>query len=363
MARPARTACRWSATPATRSSGGAGADTLDGEIPDRGTRRSAGGNGAGAYIGDAPDTRRHKSNDVSDTDAVKPHFDRHTHDGRREPDADRHGDQRHRQHAGERHHRQRQRQHAGRRRRRGHPVGRRRQRHLYRRQCRRQVSEAGGSGTDTVQSSVSFTLGADIENLTLTGTAAISGTGNELDNIITGNAGANTLDGGAGADSLSGGAGNDTYIVDNAGDDGHRSGAAAASTRCKSRVNFTLGADVENLTLTGTAINGTGNALDNIITGNASATRWTAAPAPTALTGGDGNDTYIVDNVGDQVTEAAGEGTDTVKSSVNFTLGANVENLTLTGTARSTAPATGSTTSSPAMPAPTRWTAAPARTA
>ena len=58
------------------------------------------------------------------------------------------------------------------------------------------VSEAGGSGTDTVLRAVSFTLGADVENLTLTGTAAINGTGNGLDNVIIGNASANTLDGG-----------------------------------------------------------------------------------------------------------------------------------------------------------------------
>ena len=49
------------------------------------------------------------------------------------------------------------------------------------------------------------------------------------------------------------------------------------------------------------------------------------------LVGGTGNDTYVVDNAGDVVTEGAGAGTDTVQSSVTFTLGANVENLTLTG--------------------------------
>ena len=51
------------------------------------------------------------------------------------------------------------------------------------------------------------------------------------------------------------------------------------------------------------------------------------------MPGGAGNDTYVVDSAGDVVTEAAGEGTDTVQSSVSYTLGTNVENLTLTGTA------------------------------
>ena len=131
--------------------------------------------------------------------------------------------------------------------------------------------------------SVSFTLGANVENLTLTGAAAINGTGNALANTLTGNAAANILDGGVGADTMTGGAGNDTYVVDNAGDvvdrggrRRHRHGAELASA-------FTLGANVENLTLTGTgAINGTGNALANIAHRQRRRQhRSTAAPAPT----------------------------------------------------------------------------------
>ena len=194
-----------------------------------------------------------------------------------------------------------------------------------------EVSEAGGSGTDIVQSSVSFTLDADIENLTLTGTAA-TGTGNAIGNIITGNASANTLDGAGGADTLSGDDGDDTYIVDDLGDKVTEAAGKGTDT-VKSSVSFTLGADIENLTLTGTAATGTGNALDNIINGNASDNTLDGGLGADSLLGGDGNDTYIVDDLDDKVTELAGKGTDTVKSSVSFTLGADFENLTLTGTA------------------------------
>jgi len=64
-----------------------------------------------------------------------------------------------------------------------------------------------------VLSSVSYTLGADVENLTLTGTA-VNGTGNALNNMLVGNSEANTLDGGGGADTMQGADGDDTCVVD-----------------------------------------------------------------------------------------------------------------------------------------------------
>jgi Ca2+-binding RTX toxin-like protein len=80
------------------------------------------------------------------------------------------------------------------------------------------VTEAANEGTDTVQAGVTYTLGANVENLTLTGTGNINGTGNSLDNALTGNTRTNTLDGGDGNDTIIGGAGNDT-MTGGAGDD------------------------------------------------------------------------------------------------------------------------------------------------
>ncbi|WP_454915925.1 cadherin domain-containing protein [Xanthobacter sediminis] len=71
------------------------------------------------------------------------------------------------------------------------------------------VAEKAGEGTDLVKSSVTHTLASNVENLSLTGSKAINGTGNTLANVIAGNGAANTLTGGSGNDILKGGAGND----------------------------------------------------------------------------------------------------------------------------------------------------------
>jgi Ca2+-binding RTX toxin-like protein len=76
------------------------------------------------------------------------------------------------------------------------------------------VVEGFNEGTDSVLSSVSYNPAWNVENLTLTGTASINGTGNSGDNVLVGNRGANKLSGGWGADTLDGGAGNDTLEGD-----------------------------------------------------------------------------------------------------------------------------------------------------
>jgi len=201
------------------------------------------------------------------------------------------------------------------------------------------VVELADEGIDTVRSSRTYTLGENLENLTLTGYSAIDGTGNELDNVITGNSGSNTLDGGVGADVMAGGRGNDTYILDDAGDSVVEAGGEGTDTVI-SPFDYTLGDNVENLTLTGEAITGTGNSLDNTLTGTDADNTLHGLDGNDALdggagadtlVGGRGNDTYVVDRAEDTVVEATGEGMDTVQSSVTWTLGDNLENLTLTG--------------------------------
>ena len=125
------------------------------------------------------------------------------------------------------------------------------------------ITETSGAGTDTVQASISYALGSNVENLTLTGSGNINGTGNASANTLTGNTGANTLDGGGGVDTLIGGSGNDTYVVDNASDVVTEDAGAGTDT-VQANISYTLGSNVENLTLTGSGdIDGTGNASAN----------------------------------------------------------------------------------------------------
>ncbi len=175
------------------------------------------------------------------------------------------------------------------------------------------ISVVDMGGIDMVYSSVSYTLGQFVEILYLTGSAAISGTGNDLDNSIYGNSAANTLrggaghdflDGGAGNDIMFGGAGNDIYIVRSTGDKVYEtttptSGVDSGGTdTIYSFVSYTLGVFVENLTLSGSAhINGTGNGLINILYGNSGNNILDGGAGNDTMAGRHGNDTYIVNGL------------------------------------------------------------------
>jgi Ca2+-binding RTX toxin-like protein len=173
------------------------------------------------------------------------------------------------------------------------------------------VSEKAGEGIDTILAGFTYSLvdtdgagadGGNVENLTLTGTGNFDATGNDLANLLTGNSGINTLTGGAGNDTLDGGGnadvmvgglGNDTYIVDNAGDTVTENAGEGTQDTVKSSVSYTLGANVENLTLTGTdAINGTGNTSGNKITGNSGNNVLTGGLGKDKLAGKLGADTF-----------------------------------------------------------------------
>jgi Ca2+-binding RTX toxin-like protein len=180
------------------------------------------------------------------------------------------------------------------------------------------------SQIDTVQASVSWTLGANLENLLLNGVSAIDGTGNELRNFITGNAANNVIDGAAGADSMSGGDGNDTYYVDDAGDSVIETNSDNVSGGVdsvhSSLATYTLTSNVENLYLDGNAAaNGIGNALDNTLF---------AGAGNNVLDGRDGNDTVSFERAlaGITVTLSTSAQQNTVGSGLDSFK--NIENLT-----------------------------------
>jgi Ca2+-binding RTX toxin-like protein len=192
------------------------------------------------------------------------------------------------------------------------------------------ITELAGGGTDTVVTSVSYNLGANVENLTFTGTGAVNGLGNGLSNVLRGNDAANILNGNGGSDTMVGGLGNDIYVTD--GGDAIIESLNGGTDAVYSSVTHALAANIEKLALTGTShINGTGNSLANIITGNAGNNTLYGGYGIDSLLGGAGNDTYVLSVDKDYVSEGVGSGTDTVLSAFTYTLGANVENLTLTG--------------------------------
>jgi hypothetical protein len=158
----------------------------------------------------------------------------------------------------------------------------------------------------------------------------LGGSGNDK---LAGNAGNDYLDGGAGTDTMIGGLGDDDYYVDSLTDK-LTEAAGAGNDSVFASVSWTLAANFENLTLTGSSnINGTGNAFGNLLEGNSGNNILNGKAGADILAGGKGDDTYWVDNVFDYIGENADSGTDLVKTSVTFTLGDNIENLIMNGSA------------------------------
>ncbi len=217
------------------------------------------------------------------------------------------------------------------------------------------VFEGANAGFDHVNSSVSFTLGANVESLTLVGNAAVNGTGNALSNTITGNDAANTLNGSANNDRLDGGAGNDAlnggkdtdFLVGGDGDDRYAvdiigdqiiETAGGGTDAAYTTVSYVLaaGASVETLrsmnTVATTSITLVGNELSSTIIGDLGNNVIDGKGDADAMRGLAGDDVYIVDNAGDTVVEGANGGVDQINSAVSFVVGGHVETLTLTGT-------------------------------
>jgi uncharacterized delta-60 repeat protein len=172
---------------------------------------------------------------------------------------------------------------------------------------------------------------------TLIGIENLMGTANG--DTLTGDGFANILTGGLGLDTLIGGDGNDTYNVESSSDVVTEANAVSTTggiDRVFSSSTFALSANVENLYLQGlSAINATGNALNNTLQGNAAANTLNGLAGKDIMRGGDGNDIYYVDNIGDIVTETnavlATGGLDKILATVSYSLGANIEQLILQG--------------------------------
>jgi Ca2+-binding RTX toxin-like protein len=196
------------------------------------------------------------------------------------------------------------------------------------------IIESAGEGTlDTIYTSFTYyQMGANVENTQITGGPGSYVVGNDVSNLLVGNTGADTLVGGIGADTLVGAAGDDFYIIADQDDVIIEIGSGGNDTILTSISYYQMGADVENLEMTGAG--GTyaiGNALDNLIVGNLGADTLDGGLGGDFMVGHEGDDLYFVGDLGDRTVESANEGIDAIYASITWTTGANVENLVLLG--------------------------------
>jgi Ca2+-binding RTX toxin-like protein len=153
-----------------------------------------------------------------------------------------------------------------------------------------------------------------------------------LNDIIYGNGGDDRIDGGLGADKMYGGPGNDLFIVEDSGDVANEFAGEGFDT-VRASVNYQLRANLEMLVLTGNnPIYGYGNDLANTIWGNDAGNVIDGRGGADEMRGFLGDDSYIVDNVGDTVIEGVNEGYDDVTSlRATYVLPVNVEVLQFRG--------------------------------
>jgi len=204
------------------------------------------------------------------------------------------------------------------------------------------VIDTSTTASNTISSTVSYTLPTNVNSMIFTGTAALKGTANSHADSITANSGADTLTAGSGVATLMGGAGNDTFVINNAGDVVTDT-STTASNAISSTVSFTLPTNVHSLKFTGTAaLKGTANSgndvltantgKDTLVAGSGTDTLVAGTTGTDSLVGGTGNDTFVVNNTADIVSDTSTSTTNSIQSSVSYTLPTNVQYLTLTGT-------------------------------
>jgi Ca2+-binding RTX toxin-like protein len=195
------------------------------------------------------------------------------------------------------------------------------------------VLELANEGSDTVATTISYVLAANVENLqaaVIGGTAALNLTGNALNNYIWGTQGDNALNGAGGADFMIGYAGDDFYQVENSGDIAYELAGQGTDT-VATTISYTLGANIENLQavdIAGTAaLVLTGNEVRNFIWATQGDNVINGGGGADLMIGYGGNDFYFVDNSADVASEEAGGGYDTVAATADYKLDANIENL------------------------------------